>query len=520
MGIALVVLAILPMVASLANGFAWDDAFVIESNPLVQEGQVLEATKHPYWPAAFTFAGSGLWRPTTSAAFAVEWPLFGGSPRGFHAVSLLLHAAVTLLIFVGLTSLVGVGPAFLGGAVFAVHPVHVEAVANSVGQAELLAALFAMIALLAWQAWLTAQRVWVRVGLLLVVGVSYALALGAKEIAVTLPGLALLVGAFRGQPLRRAWPLVTVSASVLLSYLALRIHVVGTLAGEVPAPELVGLATSDRIFTGLSVWVDYLRLLVFPLELSADYGPAVRFPARGLDPFVLVGATVLLASCAVAVVLRKRRPWVSLGIAWIVLSILPVSHLVIPAGVLVAERTLYLPSIGLALIVGGLAAGRRGVQGRRWGIAGAVVVILLGIRSAVRVPVWRSSETVLASIEARHPRSHLVLRRQAAVAMQSGRAGEARGLFEEALALVPNHFSLLTESAQFESVVGDRARAEALAARAIDIYPTSPHGYVVQARVRVRFDDLEGARAALIEGVRRAEPAVLVWEELEALSSR
>ena len=510
-------MAILPFMGSLWNGFAWDDVFILESNPIVRAGDVWAALTHTYWPEAFTFAGSGLYRPTTSAAFTLQWWLFDGAAVGFHTAGLVLNAAVALLLFRWMRSFVGDLPALIGAALFATHPVHVEAVANVVGQAELLAALCVLLGLWAWERWLASPRVSRRIAAALCVGGLYFAAVGAKEIAATLPALALLAMWVRRERWSRSIPLLALCAAVLVCYLGLRLDVVGTLRGEVPAPELVGLSTGDRILTGLSTWVDYVRLLVFPLALSADYGPAVRFPAQGLDPFVVVGSALLMGLSSLAWMSRRTRPTLALGTGWILIAVLPVSNLLVPAGVILAERTLYLPSMGLAVLAAGLV--QRGLGERRTAtlVVAAVVVGLCAVRSALRVPVWRSSDTVMASLATDHPRSHLVLRASAAEAMRQGRSAEARARFEEALALVPNHFSLLSEAAQFEALVGEGRRAEAFAARAIEVYPQSPHGYVVQARVSQMLGDTVAGRAALLDGVRRAEPLGPIWAEYEKL---
>jgi len=510
-------LAVVPFLGSLTNGFAWDDVFIIGSNPWVQSGDLWAAVSNTYWPEAFTFAGSGLYRPTTSAALTLQWSLFGGSPVGFHAMSLVLNACVTLVLFRWMRSFTSATAAFVGAALFATHPVHVEAVANVVGQAELLAALFVLLALLAWQHWLDSPSVPVRLATAAGVALLYLAGLGAKEIAVTLPALALLVSWRRGARWSRSLPLLALCAAVLLVYLGLRFDVVGTLRGEVPAPELVGLTTGDRVMTGLSTWVDYVRLLVLPLALSADYGPAVRFPAQGLDPFVVVGGALFLALACTAWMTRKGHPTIALGLGWVLIAILPVSNLLLPAGVILAERTLFLPSVGLALLAAGLA--QRGLRERRV-LTLSVAIAVVGLwaaRSAVRVPVWESSEAVMASLAADHPRSHLMLRAMAVEAMQQGRSAEARTLFDEALALVPNHFSLLSEAAQFEALVSDGERAASFAARAIAVYPQSPHGYVVQARVSQMLGDSAAARESLWVGMRRAEPLTPIWTELEKL---
>ena len=514
--LALAGLALLPMAGSLANGFAWDDSFIIESNPRVQSGAVMESLSSPYWPDAFTFAGSGLYRPIASAAFAAQWLLFDGSPMGYHAVALILHALVTLLIFTVLATLVSRGAAFVGAAIFAVHPIHVEAVANVVGQAELWAGVFTLMGVVAWRSWMDREGPWSRAALSVGVVVCYLLAIGSKEIGVTMPALALACMWAEGKPFVRSTPLIALCGAALVAYLGVRMEVVGTLSGEIPAPELMGLSASNRVLTSLSLWVDYVRLLVWPANLSADYGPAIRFPARGVDALVLAGFVVVVGLLAVAVLKRRTRPALSLGIVWFAIAVLPVSNLFFKAGVLLAERTLYLPSIGFAVGVAALVESRLdSTQWRSWCGAVAVAVLALAGRSALRVPVWQDTDHVLASLAREHPASHIVQRQVALRAMERGDHREARAAFGRALALVPRHFSLLTEVAQFEAVAGAPERAVDFAQRAVEIYPTSPHGYAVLARVHRIGGDFVAAQLAAADGLRRADPMAPIWRELE-----
>jgi hypothetical protein len=515
---SLLLLALVPHLGALGNGFAWDDAFIVLSNPLVRAGDVAGALAAPWWPDASTFGGSGLYRPVASATLAVQWALWGESPALFHAFALALHAGVVVMLFTLLRGWASTWAAWAGAAVFAVHPVHVEAVANVVGQAELLAASFTLSACILYRRWLASERTGARVALLLGVGGCYALGLGSKEIAVTLPVLVVLITLLERRPTTRALPVLALLGGILIWMLALRVAVVGSLRGEVTAPELAGLSPVARFWTGLSLWPDYARLLVVPVELSADYGPAVRFPAAGVDLLVVLGGSILLVAVLGAWALRARVPVAAMGLAWFLIVILPVSNLIVPAGVVLAERALYLPSVGLAFGVAALAGWSLGRAGPRDVIAAvAVVCSLLALRTAFRVPVWRDSETVLASLERSHPESHVVIRARAIRAMQQGRFEEARGDFEQALRLQPLHFSLLTEAAQFEAVTGRGAPARELAARAIGVYPTSPHGYVVMSRVLRLVGDTAGARSTLHEGLRQADPLTPIWAEIERI---
>lgn len=122
---------------SLANGFALDDVHIIEVNRRVHElDSWREIWLTPYWPTFGTQLG--LWRPLAIFGFALQWAAGGGDALTFHVTSVALHVLVTSLCFLLLERLTTATAAFAGALLFAVHPLHTEAVANIVGQSELI----------------------------------------------------------------------------------------------------------------------------------------------------------------------------------------------------------------------------------------------------------------------------------------------------------------------------------------------------------------------------------------------
>ena len=138
---------------ALGNGFALDDVNIVRDNPHIRSVAGLPGLfARPYWPDAEGVA-SGLYRPITLATFALDRAVWGGGAAGFHAVNVALHALVSALAwFVGRRVGIHYGTALLAALLFAVHPIHVEAVANIVGRSELLAAAGVLAA------WLSHRR--------------------------------------------------------------------------------------------------------------------------------------------------------------------------------------------------------------------------------------------------------------------------------------------------------------------------------------------------------------------------
>lgn len=531
----ILLLAVTVYANSVGNGFAYDDQAIIVENPLVTAGDPGAALTAPYWAGE---AGVGrLYRPTTQAAFALQWRLFGGAPAGFHAVNVALHGLASVLVGLLCGWLAGVGrspedfpvnalvpgAALAGGALFAVHPVHVEAVANGVGQAELWAAVGVLGAVQVHLATRFAAGP-LRIAGTLAVGVLFAVAFGAKEIAVTLPALLLAVegaeaGSLRGLlgRLRAELPRVLVLAAVGVSMLVARAHVLGVLAGEDVTPVLWGVGPGERVLRVLPVWLEYLRLMVWPVSLSADYDPGVIYPAAG--PSVVQvggGALVLLALLALAVGGWRRARGGAVAAAWFGLAVLPVSNLLLPTGSIMAERTLYLPSVGLALGVAAVAtaAAVRMGDGRLprravWAFGG--VLALLAAGTVARNPTWFSSFTVMETLARDHPESW---RARMARAQGLARAGEdalAAEAYRSGVEALPTRFDLVSETGAFFKERGRLGEARPYLESAVVLRPGRPSGWILLTELELLEGRFREAHATAARGIGQATESGELW---------
>lgn len=441
---------------SLANGFALDDNYIIEVNARVHQLSNQAAIwLTPYWPSWGETLG--LYRPLAIFGYAVQWAVGHGAPWLFHATSIAMHVGVSLLVLVLLLRLASPGAATVGALLFAVHPVHTEVVANVVGQAEMIAAACVLAACI-----LHVDRPKLEAGIgrtLAIVGL-FLVGLLAKEGAVVLPGLLVALD-FTTSRVRldragiRSWlsavlrPMLALGTT-LAAYLALRIVVLGSIGGVDAAPNLPFLRHGHRFLSALRAWPEYGRLLLFPLDLVADYSPGVVLPVEHWSPMVVFGA-VLAATTAV---LALATPWLrraGLPAAWFFIAIFPVSNLVLPIGVLLAERILYLPSVGLSIAVAfaaqTVAASAERRHFRMATAAVATVLVALAARSIIRNPDWRSTEAVWDAIVRDHPESY---RSQWINGWRQSRDGNlelARGYFEIAYRIWPDDAVLVNNLA-------------------------------------------------------------------------
>lgn len=493
---------------ALGNGFAYDDLHIVRDNAAIQSWATLPgALVVPYWPGDYG-TELGLWRPVSTAFYGIQHILSGGSTVVFHAVNVLAHVGVSLLVLALLRLLLSAPAAFAGALVFAVHPVHTEAVANVVGFSELISTAAIVAALIVHirggprSSWRTA----------LLVGVLYAIGFGSKESAVTLPGLVLLVDAARSRLgfgelpryLADRWRVYVVMFVVSMLLLWGRFQVLGSIAA--PFAPLGGdmLYEIPRIWTLGEVWVHYVRLWVFPLDLSSDYSPGVIPISIGwrIDNALGIGLALLFLGLALY---AWRRPSLeagrdtskaaAFGGVWFLIAISPISNTVFLSGVLLAERTLYLPSVGLAAATGWLVV--RIAQDRRkvaW-IGLTVAVLASSVRVWTRNPTWYDNATMLTVLIRDYPqsgRSQWVL---GDVLVLRGRVSEGLRSYRAAISLLGTHYQLVTEISKRLMDEEHYRAAEVLLRFAADDSPQYPLAHGLLALIRAEHGDAEAAEA-------------------------
>jgi hypothetical protein len=415
----LVGLALLSTGRALGNGFAFDDVpIILENDQIHQLAWPWTYAQQSYWPPKNL---GDAYRPWTVWWLALQWAIGGGVPWVFHLGNLVLTLCVTLLVFRLARELLPPFGAVVAAAFFAVHPVHVEATANVVGQGELWMTGFTLAACLAY---LRARRSGSpNATARLALAGLLVLAAASKEQGIVLPGLLvalewLAVGDPTGAGLRaRTRSLLPTYALVGLTavgFLGFRYGVLGDLGGGPPAAGLDGLGLMARAEVMLPLAPTLARLLVWPMDLLAQYSP----PAQGLQPLgadALLGVALVLGAAIAVWLTRRRQPVLALGLAWLGIGLLPVSNIPFPTGVLIAERTLLLPSVGVVLI-GGWLAEALGGRSLPVAIAAVVGVVAAGAaRSWSRQPVWRDNLTLFTQTVVDEPRSyrgHFVLGRE------------------------------------------------------------------------------------------------------------
>lgn len=329
----------------------WDDDTYASENDHVTTGLRLSNFT---W--AWTTIDGANWHPLTWLSLQLDATLFGPGPFGFHLDNVIQHALNAAVLFWFLCRLTGTPiPSFAVAALFAWHPLHVESVAWVSERKDTLSTLFCFLTLGAYLGYARAPSRWRYV----LVALLFGLGLMSKPMLVTVPVVLLLLD---------YWPLERLKMSPGQSH-ADRITIVQSVREKLPLfamalaaaigailsqrasgalKTLSDLSLSERVALSVTGYVDYLRLMAWPINLACMY-PIVRHSL--LDPAVWLSVGLLSLATWFAVSVRRSRPYVIVGWLWYLVTLLPVIGLVAVGDQARADRYTYVPLTGIFMMI-------------------------------------------------------------------------------------------------------------------------------------------------------------------------
>ncbi|MBX3023462.1 tetratricopeptide repeat protein [bacterium] len=528
--IAIAVLALLPYLNAIGGDFVFDDVGVIRDNPVVQ--------REPAWRVFTTVYEPGaLYRPLTMLSYVANARIDGGA-NAFHAVNVALHVLVAVAVYALAARLLGTrGAAWVAAALFAVHPIHTEAVTGIVGRAELLAALCSLLALLALARALAggvASRRWLALSV-----AAFAAGLLCKESVFTTIALVLVVH-WRLAPAdgwRRRLAVVLPYALVGAAYLGLRLAVVGALG--LPAPPgaldnpLAHVDGATRLRTALAILWDYLAMLIAPVHLSADYSfSQVPLVASWADPRVWVPVAILGGGAAAALASRTRRPELLVALALFAIPLSLTANILFPIGTIKAERLLYLPSAGACLAAGWLLLLPWRTRPRTAAVLIAAVLGLFAARTWVRNQDWRDEGTLYAATVRIAPDSAKAHHNFAVARQRAGAYDEALAHYRQALRIYPDYADAAFGIGHIATLRGDDDAALRWYTATLSLDPDFTKAHLQLGLLYQRHRDFAAAESAFTAGLAKDpdNPLLLVnlaaarlsqgnrWGAIEALA--
>jgi protein O-mannosyl-transferase len=444
---ALILLGVLPYLNTLGNSFVYDDEFQVLQNPYLRNfHHIKQIVTSSVWSFRYTTVPTNYYRPLMQVEYLLLYQLYGPLAYVFHLANVLMNALVVILLFLVTRRLFrseAIG--FLSAAIFALHPIHTEAVAWVAAVSDLQLGFFLLLAFWFFLNLGDAHRKrWWTVPMMCI---CFLLALLSKEPAIAFPIIAAAYQHFFaedrdhtpwGEKFRRYVPLLIVAAL----YLGARIAFMGSL---IPRLQRAHLPWGRAILSSVTLTGDYLTTLLWPKQLSALYSfvPTQRLWDLGF----IAGAAWILGVILLFLILWRTNRMAAFGIVWLIPMLAPALNARWMAANVFAERYLYVPSIGFCWVA---AAGiialwntkafRRGVW-LKVGLstAGVIVAGLMALRIVKRNTEWHDEISFFSVIVQQSPNNATGHSNLGSAYWNQSRTADAQREWNMALQCDPNN---------------------------------------------------------------------------------
>ena len=408
-----------------------DNIYVIE-NDHIQSGITIDGLR---WAFSTTYAD--FWHPLTWLSLMMDYQLYGLNAGGYHLTNLILHILSTLLLFWLFCRMTGaVWKSAFVAAVFALHPLHVESVAWISERKDVLSAFFWMLTL-CFYVYYTEKPVIRRY---LLVFFCFALALMSKPMVVTLPVIMMLLDYW---PLKRfeskkenvlLWQF---KEKLPLFVLSIIFSVVTLIAQHKPPITGWPLPMESRIINSMGSLLIYLQKTFWPYDLTVCYPFLVQAPV-----WQLAGVVSLILIISITVILTmKKHPFLLVGWFWFFITLLPVTGIIPVGNNAMADRFLYLPSIGISIIPAWtvpLFFRNKNARNKILWPAGMTLLVFLSMVTWKQCGYWKDSITLFRHalrVNSRNYQAHINL---ASYHVKQGDFDDALNYYHKAIQIKPD----------------------------------------------------------------------------------
>ncbi len=325
---------------SINGAFIWDDSHLVEDNlyirdwanfpKLFTEGMAAGADA----PTLYSF-----YRPLQLITYTIDYSIWKLDVRGYHLTNILLHVLASLAVFWLVTTLYKDWKLSLFTSLFfVVHPVHTEAISYIAGRADSLVLLFMLVSFVFYIKALRQDKIIFYV----LMTASYILAIFSKELSLILPFLLLLYH----YTFRQKWKLKAILPilAVHFTYIVMRLTVLSFLFSHI-AHKTTYMQRVAGFFIAMT---NYIKIMILPLHLHMEHGNSFF---DFTYPKVWLGIIAVIALIALIIKTRAARNIVFFSLVWFLITLAPSSGLLYPINAYMAEHWLYLPSIGIFLLL-------------------------------------------------------------------------------------------------------------------------------------------------------------------------
>ena len=421
---------------ALWNGFVYDDGFLVLDNPWIKDPRFLPEI---FLSEAWGFIQgepNSYYRPMMHVIYSVDFNLFGLKPWGFHLVNIVFHTGSSVLVFLIARTLFSenkypsrfISIPLMAGVLFAVHPIHSEAVVWVSGVQDLSYAFFCLLSLYLYL--LSDSRF---NALYFLSVLAFFLGTLCKEPALILPALLVAYDLLLNKKrtglvfILKRYALFAMAASV---YLGIRSH---AIHGSVTSVNEAGFY--GNIFIILAT---YLRKLAIPSDLSVVY--LFKRATSVLDPRVAAGVGITLVAAVFSYIAFKKDKLVFFCLLVIMVPLLPCLYIpAITGPSMLGDRYLYLPSAGFVMLVSLMTARLAKWNRRAAASCFLALATLFFAMTAIRNADWKNEYTLWADVVKKAPESAFAHNNLGAALIGMGKYEKAREELKHAVALKPDY---------------------------------------------------------------------------------
>ena len=476
------------------NEFVWDDHIFVEENT-----QIRSWTNVPDY---FVQLVDGLYRPLRTLLYTVVFHISELNPFGYHLNALILHILSTILVFGIIFRLTNKKTiAFISSLAFALHPMHTERVANITAGFDLLGIVFLLLAFYLYLGHIQQKRTnhpWS-------VYIVYFLGILANEEALILPLLIFAYHlAFPDNSSKQNWKKYIPYSLILIIYFLFRIF--GFSGIKRPVEEFIGGSFLVTFLTTLKIFVFYPILLIIPYPMIMDRRPTLEYSLFSFP--IIISIIILLFYIYLLFYFYKKDKTIFFGMLWFWISLLIFTN-VFPTHTLMAERYLYLPSVGFCLILGYLFyrlynANVKGILPKHWkkGVLTVLILLLLtyGTLTYQRNFDWRNDKTLWEKTLEKNPNSARAYDTLGSFYTDQGNAEKALTYFQKAIQLNPKNYKTYTNLGVVYGHLGDYEKAEEALQYSIENLPNYYPAYDRLAIIYLRQKKYDEALKLLEAG--------------------
>ncbi|MFA7361857.1 MAG: tetratricopeptide repeat protein [Candidatus Kapaibacterium sp.] len=517
--LALIILAAASFIVyfnTLNNNFVYDDETII-----VKNADNLNLKNIPGYftnQGEYRYVFGALYRPLIMTSFAIDHTLFGLKPGGFHFVNIIFHTVSTIFLFLILLMFFGkyefgILSALLSSLIFAVHPVHTEAVSFISSRTDVLATMFFFMSFYYFLIYRgfslpkyqkekskdkkQTQQIKSPVKKYFIYSLTlYFLGLLSKEMIITLPLIFLLFDLLVSkEKIKTVFKDYIILFGVSLLYFIIR-HF--AIQGVETKPVFDWFYSKDMIViiaTMVKTIPVYFKLMFFPLGLVYNYNGVISYSNSLLEINSLLSILFIIAVITLSIYLIKNKIYYSYSILVFFVGLLPVIN-IIPTANIMAERYLYMLTFPLCVAIAYFISENMNLKNQKtYAWVFVIIIIFLGFLTTQRNQVWKTNETLWMSAEGDSSPSSMI--NIAGLYTRSNHIEKAEKLYVEALAINQYMINAHINLGIINMVRGKYDTAEVKLKNALEIDSKNPNANYMYAKLKLMTNKPSDAKNIL-----------------------